>query len=74
MERITKRLSIPIGEPFFQTTMYEEKVPDKLLAAILVFPALRFFIEMACFFSESLYIILEIHDPASATKLSSKLY
>ena len=42
MERISEWQWVPVGEPFFQSKLYEEKVPDELLAAMLAFPALRF--------------------------------
>ena len=42
MERITEWQWVPAGEPFFRTTVYEENVPEELLAAMLAFPALRF--------------------------------
>ena len=30
-------------EPFFKTTVFEEAIPDRLLLAVLSFPALRFY-------------------------------
>ncbi len=42
MERIQECSWIPKGEPFFQTRIYEENIHDKLLIAMLAFPAMRF--------------------------------
>ena len=41
-ERIREWPWVPAGEPFFQTTVYEEDTSPELLAAMLAFPALRF--------------------------------
>ena len=41
-ERIRDWPWVPAGEPFFRTTVYEENVPEELLATILAFPAVRF--------------------------------
>ena len=35
-------VGVPAGEPFFRTTVYEENVPEEMLAAMLAFPAVRF--------------------------------
>ena len=42
-ERIREWSWVPVGEPFFMTTVYERNVPMKLLSAILAFPVLKFF-------------------------------
>ena len=41
-ERISECPWVPVGEPFFRTTVYEENVAEELLAAMLAFPAMRF--------------------------------
>ncbi len=41
-ERILEWPWVPIGEPFFRTTVYEVNVPEELMMAMLVFPAVRF--------------------------------
>ena len=41
-ERISECAWVPVGEPFFRTTVYEENVTEELLAAMLAFPAIRF--------------------------------
>ena len=42
-ERIGEWPWVPAGEPYFRTTVYEENVTEEALAAMLAFPALRFF-------------------------------
>lgn len=41
-ERITEWPWVPEGEPFFRTTVFEDKPEEELLTAMLAFPALRF--------------------------------
>lgn len=41
-ERIREWPWVPVGEPFFQTKIYEERLDAELLSAMLAFPALRF--------------------------------